>query len=162
MSKNNGVVKVMVSSGIELATRPVSTKMLELFQLSHVQPEPPMREAAVAGGGVELVPDEEDEAYKARLAEFNRVAGNEFITMILDMGVELPEPNDNTWVKRLMRMGVIVPDDPDERKLVWVQTFLMPDYLNDLKELTAAILRQSGVSEEAVDSWVDLFQRSLA
>lgn len=158
MSKHssNGNV-VTCSSGVSLGTRPISVKVLEWFDLSHQKPEPPMVEATTIGGETEMVPNPDDAVYKELLAGFNRKSTDDFLAMILDLGVDFQPPEDTGWVRTLKRAGVSVPDDPDEQRLMYIQTFVMLDFLEDLRSITSAVLRQSGVSEEAIASWTNLF-----
>jgi hypothetical protein len=148
---------VTCSSGIEVLTRPVSVKLLELFELNHQAPEPPTMEADVVGGGVELIPKPDDAAYQSDLQAFNKKSTDDFLSMILELGVDIELPDDESWAKRLKRMGVAIPDDEDEKRLLYIQTIIMQDFLNDLQLIAASVLRQSGVTEEAISSWVSLF-----
>lgn len=156
MSKKNDNL-VTCSSGVQVRIKPVSVKLLEQFDISHRAPEPPMVEADVIGGGKDLVPNPEDAEYQAVIAAHNRQTGDDFTAMILDMGVELDLPTDDAWKRKLKRIGVCVPEDPDEQRLLWIQTIVMPDFMGDLKQIVAAVLKLSGVNEEAIDSWVALF-----
>lgn len=157
MAKSGKSNAVMCSSGIEVVTRPVSVKLLELFERNHQAPEPPMMEAGAVGGVVELIPNPEDADYQITLQAFNKKSTDDFLSMILELGVDIELPEDESWAKRLRRMGVAVPDDEDEKRLLYVQTIVMQDFLNDLQLIAAAVLRQSGVTEEAISSWVALF-----
>lgn len=149
--------KVTTSSGAEIEIKPISAKVLEMFDASHVAPEPPMVEAEAIGGLKEMVADPNDAAYQVELLGYNRKASNDFINMILDLGTDIQLPEDTSWMRQLKRAGIALPDDPDDLRLVYIQTMLMPSYKDDLRDITAAVLRMSGASEEAISSWVELF-----
>lgn len=158
--QHSKVSKIVTSSGEEVTIRPISVKLLEMFDASHNAPEPPMMEAQSLGGP-EQVPDNDNPEYQAALAAYNKRSSDEFITMILDLGVDLEMPEDGAWKRQLKRMGVALPDDPDEQRLIYIQTFLMPAFTDDLRDITAAVLRLSGVSEEAIASWTALFRSQV-
>lgn len=157
MGKNGRSGEVECSSGIKVLTKPISIKLLEMFELSHQSPEPPMIEAQIVGGDTEMVPNPDDPEYQETLRQYNQKTTDDFLAMIIDYGVELDLPKDDSWIRRMRRMGVDVPDDPDEARLLYVQTIVMSNFVADLQVITAAVLKQSGVSEEAIQSWVDLF-----
>lgn len=150
-------IDVVCSSGISVRTKPISVKLLELFDLNHKSPEPPMMDAEAAGGVIEQVPNPDDPEYQEILKEWNRNTTSEFISLILDFGTDIELPEDDSWIKMLKRTGVKIPDDPDEKRLLYIQTFVMHNFMEDLRIIASAAMRQSGVSEEAVASWVALF-----
>lgn len=150
---------VTTSAGAVVAVKPISAKLLEMFDLSHKAPEPPMVAAVAIGGSEELVPNPDDSEYQAALHEYNMRATEDFVNMILDLGTDVSLPSDGAWQKRVSRLGVSLPSDPDELRLVYIQIVLMPNYTSDLRDITAAVLRLSGVNEEAIASWVELFRR---
>lgn len=157
MSKKKDIVAVVCSSGEALHTKPISIKLLEQFDLSHKEPDPPMVEAEAAGGTKELIPNPDDPAYQKMLDAYRRRTGDEFMSLILDLGLEFEMPNDNRWEKSLRRAGICVPDDPDDKRLLYLQSFVMTNFMTDFQAIAASVLRQSGVSEEAIDSWTALF-----
>lgn len=148
---------VTCSSGITVTTKPVSVRLLELFQLSHLEPEPPMVEAVIVGGDTELIPNPEDPAYLELKAEFNKRATDDFLNLIFEFGVDLDLPEDDSWERKLKRIGMTIPEDPDDKRLFYIQTIVMPDFVSDLANISASVLRQSGVDEEAINSWMALF-----
>lgn len=157
MSKLNDNNHVTCSSGIILGTRPISVKVLELFDMNHRGPEPPMIEATTVGGVIEMVPNPDDLTYQEVMKAHNKKTTDDFLAMILDLGVDYQLPEDTSWIRTLSRAGVSVPDDPDLQRLLYIQAFVMTNFLEDLRSIASSVLRQSGVSEEAIASWTDLF-----
>lgn len=148
---------VVTSAGVEVAVKAISAKLLEMFDASHVQPEPPLMEAEAIGGLKEMVPNPDDPAYQKELREWTQKASEDFVNMILDMGTDISLPEDDSWKRKLKRAGIVLPDDEDELRLAYMQAILMPSFKDDLRDITAAVLRLSGASEEAIASWVELF-----
>lgn len=162
VKKNKDVTMVTCSSGVTVRIRPISLKLLEQFDLNHVAPEPPMIEAQTIGGLTEMVPDLDDPAYKLALDAHSKKTGDDLINMLTDLGLDVELPADNSWMRSLKRCGIAVPDDPDDQRLLYIQTVMMPDFTNDFKMVAQAVLALSGAPEEAIKGMEDMFRSEVA
>lgn len=57
--------------------------------------------------------------------------------LFITFGVECEMPEDETWVRQTRAMGIKVPDDPDERRFLYIWTFLLSP--SDKAEVTTHI-----------------------
>lgn len=146
---------VTLSSGAVVRVKPISARLLEQYDKYHKIPEPPMREADVIGGGKELVPDLDNPEYQKALAQYNAKASNDLMNMLVSFGMEVTMPEDTKWLVKLQRAGIEVADDDLES--AYIQLVLMEDFISDLKSVAREILSMSGVTEEVIQSWQELF-----
>lgn len=148
---------VTLQSGAEIKVKPVSARLLEQFDKNHKKllPIPPMREAQVAGGGTEQVPDYDDPEYQTQLAEYNARSTNDMLNLLVEFGLDVTLPDDDTWLRQLQKVGVTV--ELADYKSAYVQYILMSDYIEDVKTITREVMVASGVSEEAIKDWAELF-----
>lgn len=155
---SNNRVPVVCSSGIEVIVKPISLKLLERFDLEHQEPKPPMIEVEAIGGVKEMVENEEDPEYLERLEEYNSKTITDLLNLLVDFAIEEIElPEGDRWLKMLDRAGILVSDDEDDKIHAYVNYIVMEDTLGDLKMIISQSFMLSGVSEEAISSWMDLF-----
>jgi hypothetical protein len=100
------------------------------------------------------------DAYEAARAELNRATIERSMEYILLEGVvqEIPEER-SVWERRMRRLGVEVPEDPDDLKVLYLTTEVLrtPE---DAREAAFAILRLSiqGTDPEKVAAAEALFR----
>lgn len=147
---------VTLTSGVVVRIKPISLRLLQQFDLTHKQPKPPLvKSTATIGGAEEMVEDPDDPAYKQQLSEFTDKSTDDFMYLMTSFGTDVALPEDTSWIKRLERLGIII--DPVDLPGSYLQYVLMEDFTEDLRLLTMGIMRISGVSEEAISSWMETF-----
>ena len=151
----NGRIEVTCSSGIDVMVVPLPLLLLEKFDLAHQEPIPPQMEVEIAGGAKETVDDLEDPDYVEELADYEKTAVDDLMNLVVLFGMEFDMPDDDGWKHKLSLVGVPIPDGEDE--VSYAKCFIMRDTLSDLRKIVSTSLMLSGVDEEAIQSWVDLF-----
>jgi len=68
-----------------------------------------------------------------------------------------PKVEDESWAKKLELLGIDIPDNPDERFLLWVKCCAAPT-AEDIYSLFLACARKIGVPEEDVADSSALFR----
>jgi hypothetical protein len=154
---SNNRVLVVCSSGIEVIVKPISLRLLERFDLEHQEPKAPMIEVEAIGGVEEMVEDEEDPEYLEQMEEYSSETINDLLNLLVDFAIDIELPEGNHWLKKLNRAGIEVTDDEDDKIHAYVNYIVMEDTLGDLKKIISQSFMLSGVSEEAISSWMDLF-----
>lgn len=175
--------KYTTSKGYEIEFFGVATKM-DRLQASRKIPQIPTYQVPLAGGGFEihehedyvdkdgklhttLNTDEEKAAWadyiKARDAEIAEFNKHSLMTMLLE-GIRVAnKPSDEQiekWARRQHKLGIDIPDDPDEREFLWVYTEVVSN-LAELNTITEGVKDASGVSEERLSQTADSFRRPL-
>jgi len=143
------------SGGQKVNLIPISLMLLEQFDKSHIPPDPPKRKITVAGDVEEEIYDPDDEGYQRVLEIHNAKATHDFMELICNFGMELELPDDDKWMRQLTAAGIEF--DKDLPESAYVQYKCMRMFQDDLKRMTEVILRISGVGEEAIQSWVEMF-----
>ena len=143
------------SGGQKVKLVPISLMLLESFDKNHIPPDPPKRKILVAGDVEEEIYDPDDEGYQRLLDLHNAKATHDFLALICNFGIELDLPDNDKWMRQLEAAGVEFDQDLPES--AYVQYVCMRKFQDDLKRVTAVILRISGVGEEAIQSWVEMF-----
>jgi hypothetical protein len=146
---------VTLSSGDVVKVRPISVRLLEQYDRAHVEPVPPMRNAEAIGGVIEQLPDYDDPDYKQRKRAYDERATSDMMEMLIEFGMDVELPADDSWVRKLAKVGIEV--DNDNLKSTYIQCILMTDFLVDIKVIVKEILTLSGVTEEAISSWANMF-----
>jgi hypothetical protein len=168
-------------SGLEVEFEPVSPLVLEEIEAA-IEAEhraagwpidPPTYEAELAGGGTQtfdhdettLRNDEEREAWRLHKEALTAMAAEQSrrrAEMILfALKVELPE--DDTWVRRLKRMGLQIPEDPDDRLIFYIERFVIRtpnDLMTAMTEVIGASLRGT-VSEAQIKAASQTFRDNI-
>jgi len=110
-------------------------------------------------GGEEEWYDTDNVAYQEKLREATELRANKSWEAEILLGIEDDPPEDDEWTKPLKRFGVEIPDDSDERKLLWVKTHLVRKSSDSFK-LIAAIRAAARPTEEELREIAESF-RSL-
>jgi len=142
--------------------------------------DPPTYEVKVVGGGsitceltAEILIVEDDEVETARrqlawglhqkaIAKMD-IELNQIRTAIVCEGIDVPLPEDDAWVKKLRRRYIEVPDDLDDRAVVYKMTQVIKTPV-DLAGIQAEIFRVStsgAIKEEQVEAAKALFRSQL-
>lgn len=149
------------SKNVILALRPVSQFKIDTLRSSKSEIPAPTYEAKVVGGGVQEYPlDETIAKNKGRLDEWNdyldakakgeAAHAKKFLELMIWEGVDVVVPDAGSdWQKSNEYFGIVIPDNPIERKLFYVYNELLgtPE---DIGDLIAEIFAASKIDEEAV------------
>lgn len=161
----------------------IKIKSVSPFMLSRLTPavmkemdveSPPMYEVETVGGGkqkfshnettleVEGDPDTTQENYqiwneyqtKLRLArlEINR----RFLRLLIRRGVEVDMPEDDAWLADHKAMGIDIPKDPMDLKIMYIQDVLVTT-TSDWGRLVNEVMALSDITEEDVASATESF-----
>ena len=82
------------------------------------------------------------------------------MNIILIEGVELPIQDEDKWVKRQKLMGITVPDDEEERSLMYKKQNVIGN-TQDIELVTRKVMELTGVSREEVDLVKKSFQNPV-
>lgn len=155
-SKKNDVY--VTKAGLEITLKTVDPSIIQQVMRSVPMPKRPTYEAKTFGGRYETHPlDEESaaqtpggtaqwEAYQADLVQA-QAEQNDRVTKALFMyGTDCEVP-ENGWAAKHEFLGLYVPVEPDMRRAHYLSSELSAE---DLGNLITAIMRRTGVSEEAI------------
>ena len=174
-------------SGVEIPIKPISpTKIMKAeigvekaFRSRDEPIDPPTYAVETAGGGVETfeldetaieIPGDEAETKKRQIAwtahqeALVRLKKEQFdITRkIVLNSIDLPLPEDETWIEDQEALYIEVPDDPRARWMHWLETEIL--HPRDIVEIIADILTLSSkgiIPEEDIDAAAKLFRRAV-
>lgn len=150
--------------------------LLDRFYASHSEPAPPTYEVQALGGRVEYHPltDVQDRSslsdderaqiaeYEKRLLQYNDKTTGEFINLILRRGVDIGIDGDGWAKEQKESFGIDVPDDPDKRKLHYINTEVLygnPDEVKeDILEIISGVMVASGIDKERVAELQAIFR----
>lgn len=158
--------------GIEIEITSVPMMLIDKINAAHKDPEPPTYDITALGGRIEHHPlddqtaetDEEKAAladWKKRKAEAEAERNRAFMRVVMLRGIKIQMPADETWVTEQRLMGLIVPDDPTERRLHFIETEVFGGMV-DYQEITRLVMIESGVDMEAVRQASELFRGDMA
>lgn len=153
----DGGMDVEFTTGWIVQAKAINLKVLERFDLDHVPPEIPQREAEVLGG-TEMIDDTEDEDYLEALAAYNNKCMQDLLNMFVIFGMDIELPEDDNWIDELTLSGIRVNEDNPTKMLVdYVQLILMGDFIVDLKRIMYSIFLLSGIEEDVIHQWMTMF-----
>jgi hypothetical protein len=174
----------ITQNGTELELRPVSDFLITKvraqvqaeFEKEHgAMPERPTYEIKCGGGPFGnwtetrthtektiLDGTEEEKALWARYIELRRELNGLVWTRtarvyLLD---GMPDPPENGWVEKQERRGLEIPEDPDERKMHWIETEVVVSN-QELIWLVKLIQGQSNFTEAGRQLAADTFRRAM-
>lgn len=150
---------VVLSSGVRVKIRPVPPLLLDAILDTIPLPKPPVMKVRTAWGGEEEWYNTNDEKYQEELRKATELRADKSWEAEMLLGIEDEPPEDDKWAKPLKRFGIEIPDDPDERKLLWIKTHLVQKSTDSFK-LVAAIRAAARPTEEELREIADSF-RSL-
>lgn len=166
-------------SNIYTTTRGVPVKFLGIAglvakvnaQFMATKPVPPTYEIKTAAGGTEIhahdsttVTTEQEKTtyadYLNKLAEWNASYARSMTRVAMSLGLEAELPKTDAWVTRHKALGFDVPDDPEERRLYYIENEVLGGK-QDYEALMVGVMRASGVAEEALSAAESLFRGQL-
>jgi len=153
------------SNGKEVETKAVSPLLLQKVNESTPLPKPPTY-TTVTVAGVEETHDhdettigEEDRAvwnqYLVDLEEAKVLVQERRMNIFFSRGLQfsVPEAGEpgGEWIEEQEYAGIVVPENRVARKVHYVETELIST-LKDIPGLMNAIMKESGVSQEVIDT----------
>jgi len=145
--------ELTLTNGTVVICHRVEPQLLDLFEDAHPMPEPPMRGARVVGGGVDMVPDEEDAEYQAALRAAQERRAEHLRRLVFDH-VELKGEPSEQALATLERYGI----EPTPENLL---RYSMADYAIDWGLMYTEVLRLSTVTDEEVRKALQRFRDQL-
>jgi hypothetical protein len=133
-------------------------------------PLPPTYEVTLLGGAKEthahdettLATDDDRSSwavYVAQKAQWDGFIGERMARMILSEGLVI-DAIPSAWEKRMKFLGIPVPADDDEKKLLYAKSEIVPTS-GDMVALMSAIMALSGVSAEALTTAEATFRSAV-
>jgi hypothetical protein len=160
--KNSTEEQMTYSSprGVVVKLKPVSNFKLDSLRQSLEKISPPTYTMNVVGQDMEYPMDEEiaknkgriDEwrAYEIELKKLNAKNTKRMTDLMFYEGVDVEPPGkDSDWQKNSERFGIVIPDDPFDRKLHYIYTELLIG-ADDIESLYSQIMSISQVSAEVI------------
>lgn len=174
--------KVFVNSkGFKVVLHGIPPLEVPLLYNSVRQPDIPTYTIETAGGGSEthkhevdpskgintLVTDEDKENWARYLDEKQQVdneLADRIATAALIDGIDIDQDALKAeyprWEKRMLMKGLKVPEDAEEKELLFKRTFVIAS-TTDLKNLVSDVMELTGVSQELIDSTKASFPDSV-
>lgn len=161
------------SRGIPLTLRAVSQFKIDSLRASKKEVPVPTYKVSVVGGDEQEYPlDETIAKNKDRLDEWNAYLekrkaedasfSKKFVDFLIWEGVDIAVPDqDSDWQKSNQHFGIDTPDDPIDRKVLYVYNEMLGP-AEDISDLIAEILSASKlINEEAVSTLRDSFRNRV-
>lgn len=160
------------TKGVIIALKPVSQFKIDSLRAAKDEIPAPTYTAKVVGGdSFEYPLDEEIARNKGRLDEWSEYKAKvnraetehakKFLELLIWEGVDAEIPGEGSdWQKTSEHFGMKLPDNPVERKLVYVYNELLgtPE---DIGDLVSAIMSVSKIDEEAVSKLRESFRAGI-
>lgn len=168
---NFHIIQSGVFKGFRIKLKPVQPMLISKAMDSVEVPKRPTYETKTASGKVQVQPYDEKVAEETEggktiwtyyQEELQRALGeqnNKVVTAILAVGTEFEIPAGGSWREDQEALGIPIPTNPILLRAHFLLTVLEdPAELNDI---TAKIMRLTGVSEEVIRQAEGTFQRAI-
>lgn len=160
------------TKGVTVNLQPVSQFKIDSLRAAKTEIPAPTYTVTVAGGDKFEHPlDEEIARNKGRLDEWNEYKAayqkaesehaKKFLELLIWEGVSIEVPGvDSDWQRASEHFGMTIPENPIERKLVYVYNEILgtPE---DIGDLISAIMSVSKIDEEAVTKLRESFRAGI-
>lgn len=164
------------SRGATVKIQPVNPWLMAELERTNAQaygkpaPLPPTYEVNLLGGAKEthahdettLATDDDRaawQAYSVVRGAWDGFIGERMARMILSEGIVI-DAIPAAWEKRMKFLGIPVPPDDDEKKLLYAKSEIVPTS-GDMVALMSAIMTLSGVSAEALTTAEATFRSAV-
>lgn len=162
------------SKGIDVILVPIAPYLIELASSTIEIPEAPTYTVETIDGGIEIfhhdqtsVDQSDDETkkkwfeYQAAVKEADRKASEILMNIIMVEGIKLDSiPDEERWIKRQKLMGIPIPDDYEEKLLMYKKTQILASP-EDIENVTRIVIELTMVSKEEVASAKKTFQGNV-
>lgn len=159
-SKQDNPNVVTLSSGVQVNIRPVPPYIIGRIRKTISEPKPPIVTVKTAWGGEEQWANKEDPTYKKALAEAEELQAAKVWKAQFILGVADDPPDDGDWLDMLEAFGIEVPDDPKERKLLWIESICLKE--TDVLRLVGAIGQLGRPTKEEISEMADSFRSQIS
>jgi len=158
--KEKDIVTFTTSLGKTVIIRKIPQLLLDKIQASIDRPEPPKYKIITASGEevweshTENTLETDDDKllykkYKEAMTEADNKLNENMFKVIIMRGIDIPLPEDTSWIDMQRFLGVKIPDDPLELKYLYIQTEIIGT-AEDIVALTSMVMEMTGVPEDAL------------
>jgi len=157
------------SRGMKIKLRPLPPYLVQIATESIVRPEIPTYSIKTESGDIETHQHDEksisqsNDEEKLKWAEYieetkkvNVKISTLMIDIVLMEGIDAQIENEQRWIKRQQLMGITVPEDPEEKLLMYKKTCIISTP-EDIAEITRKVMSLTGVSTEDIEKLKDSF-----
>jgi len=146
------------ATGLVIEVKKVDPALIQKVMRASPMPKRPVYEAKTFGGRIETHPLDEESAaqtpggqdqwdyYQSELTEAQMAQNDRVINALFLYGTDCVVPDDG-WVARHEFLGMRVPQEPDMMRAHYLSCELAAE---DLAGVTSAIMKMTGVGEEAI------------
>lgn len=161
VKSNDNPLVVTLSNGVQVNIKPVPPYLIDRIRGTVTTPKPPTIEVKTAWGGTEEWPNENDLAYKAALEAAQEKQAEKLWRAEFILGIADEPPPDEEWTKTLTMFDIEIPEDPKEKKLLWVETVLCAKG-TDAWKLIYAIRSAARPTKEEISNIAESFRGDLS
>lgn len=159
------------STGIKVKIVGCPPLFLDRVRSSVEYPDKPTYEVETATGEMEIhehndstLQTDEDKAmwaaYKAAFLAAESEVNERMFRAVVMRGMEVSIPEDGSWEAFQKWLGVDVPDDPFDKKYLYIQSEVIGSD-KDIAEIMSLVMEKTGVPEETVREVRESFRDSL-
>lgn len=152
---------VTLSNGVQVNIRPVPPYLIDRIKGTVSTPKPPIMKINTAWGGTEEWANENDPTYKTNLEAATEEQAKRLWRAEFILGVADEPPPDEEWANDLMDWGIEIPEDPKEKKLLWIETVLIAKG-TDAWKLVNAIRNAARPTKEEIGELAESFRGNLS
>ena len=151
---------VTLSSGVRVNIQPVPPHLISRIRRTIPEPKPPTVTVKTVWGGEEEWENKEDPAYKEKLAEAQEAQADKLWKAEFILGVADDPPEDGEWAKMLTAFGIEIPEDPHEKKLLWIESICAKEV--DAWKLAGAIRALGRPTKEELEELSASFRDQIS
>jgi len=152
---------VTLSNGVQVNLRPVPPYLIDRIKGTVPLPKPPIMEIKTAWGGTEEWVNENDSEYKKALELAEEKQADKLWKAEFILGIADDPPPDEEWTDNLTMFDIEIPEDPKEKKLLWIETVLIAKG-TDAWKLINAIRGTARPTKEEIGEIAESFRGNLS
>lgn len=149
-----------LSSGVTVTVIPFPPGLLQRINSDHPDPVPPKKTIEVLGG-TEEVDNLKDEGYLAEKDKVTQERNSLLGEAVIELSVEIDLAKYAKEIKKLERFTSPYPDDPDERRMRFLQEYALRTR-GDYEAVITSAITQIAISDEEVAERIATFQTDMA
>jgi len=152
---------ITLSNGVQVNLRPVPPYLIDRIKGTVPLPKPPIMEIKTAWGGTEEWVNENDAGYKKALGLAEEKQADKLWKAELFLGIADDPPPDEEWTDNLTMFDIEIPEDPKEKKLLWIETVLITKG-TDAWKLINAIRNVARPTKEEISEIAESFRGQIS
>lgn len=154
------VYEFRLQSGETIRYKPMNPDLRQAIFDAYPDPEVPMREAKTVDGGIEKIPDPNEE-YQEELRELSGLRAQALVRLLVVQSLADLEPPES-WVEKqkFILPKWEPPEDPLELKLYWVEHWLLGPL--DMAALLQAAQMAAALTPKEVEQQLRNFRPEMA